>query len=177
MLGIAIQRNYQMNRFMQNFSNVVKLPVPEMEKMDLNESVMVVIESFSAEMKEKNVTFTVNLISTSPEINADRSQMEQVFTNIIKNSLEAVAKGGRLSISTKINPATVIFEDDGSGLSKDVSEKIFTPFFSTKPGGQGIGLTLVHEILTNHGFSFSFRNKEDKGTEFIIRLLEDFGKA
>ena len=172
MLGIAIQRNYQMNRFMQNFSNVVKLPVPEKEKMDLNESVMMVIESFSAEMKQKNVTFTLSLDSTSPVINADRSQMEQVFTNIIKNSLEAVPKGGRISISTTVNPATVIFEDNGCGLSKDVSEKIFTPFFSTKPGGQGIGLTLVNEILTNHGFSFIFRNKDHNGTEFVIKLGE-----
>jgi C4-dicarboxylate-specific signal transduction histidine kinase len=49
-----------------------------------------------------------------------------------------------------------------------VSEKLFTPFFSTKPGGQGIGLTLVQEILTNHGFSFSFRNRETVGTEFKI---------
>jgi two-component system, NtrC family, nitrogen regulation sensor histidine kinase NtrY len=172
MLGIAIQRNYQMNRFMQNFSNVVKLPVPEKEKMDLNESVMMVIELFSAEMKQKNVTFTLSLDSTSPAVNADRSQMEQVFTNIIKNSLEAVPKGGRISISTTANPATVIFEDDGCGLSKDVSEKIFTPFFSTKPGGQGIGLTLVNEILTNHGFSFIFRNRKESGTEFLIRLQQ-----
>jgi nitrogen fixation/metabolism regulation signal transduction histidine kinase len=177
MLGIAIQRNYQMNRFMQNFSNVVKLPLPEKEKMDLNESVMVVIESYSAEMKEKNVTFTVNLSSTSSVINADRSQMEQVFSNIIKNSLEAVDNGGKISIATKIDPVTVIFEDDGSGLSKDVSEKLFTPFFSTKSGGQGIGLTLVHEILTNHGFNFIFRNKEGKGTEFIIKLQEDLGRS
>ena len=53
MLGIAIQRNYQMNRFMQNFSNVVKLPLPEKEKMDLNESVSVVMESFSSVMKDE----------------------------------------------------------------------------------------------------------------------------
>ena len=63
---------------------------------------------------------------------------------------------------------SISFQDNGTGLSKEVSEKIFTPFFSTKPGGQGIGLTLVQEILTNHGFSFSFRNKEDGGTEFVI---------
>src|SRR5664279_6270746 len=55
MLGIAIQRNYQMNRFMQNFSNVVKLPLPEKEKMDLNESIMVVIDSFSSMLKEKSI--------------------------------------------------------------------------------------------------------------------------
>jgi signal transduction histidine kinase len=168
MLGIAIQRNYQMNRFMQNFSNVVKLPLPEKEKMDLNESVMVVIESFSTVFKEKNILIKVNLDSSSPFISADRSQMEQVFSNIIKNSIEAVGNKGQISVSTVIKPVSLQFEDDGTGLSKVVSEKIFTPFFSTKPGGQGIGLTLVQEILTNHGFSFSFSNNKIVGTKFNI---------
>jgi len=168
MLGIAIQRNYQMNRFMQNFSNVVKLPLPEKEKMDLNESVMVVIESFSSVFKEKNILIKVNLDSSSPVISADRSQMEQVFSNIIKNSIEAAGNKGQIRVSTVIKPVSIQFEDDGTGLSKVVSEKIFTPFFSTKPGGQGIGLTLVQEILTNHGFSFSFSNNEKVGTKFNI---------
>jgi nitrogen fixation/metabolism regulation signal transduction histidine kinase len=172
MLGIAIQRNYQMNRFMQNFSNVVKLPLPEKEKIDLNQSVKVVVESFSIEMKEKNVGIEMNLTTHSPLIIADRSQMEQVFTNIIKNSLEAVENNGLIRVSTRRDPATVSFEDNGSGLSEIASGKIFTPFFSTKPGGQGIGLTLVNEILTNHGFSFIFRNKNESGTEFIIRLQQ-----
>ena len=169
MLGIAIQRNYQMNRFMQNFSNVVKLPLPEKEKMDLNESVKIIIESFSSVSKEKNVAINIHLDSHSPIISADRSQMEQVFANILKNSIEAVGVNGQIKVSTSGSPSIVRFEDDGPGLSREVSEKIFTPFFSTKPGGQGIGLTLVQEILTNHGFSFSIRNKETSGTEFIIR--------
>lgn len=169
MLGIAIQRNYQMNRFMQNFSNVVKLPMPEKEKMDLNDSILLVIESYSSEMKEKNIRLEINLDSTSPVIIADRSQMEQVFLNIIKNSKEAVGNNGHITVSTKARPVTIEFTDNGTGLSKEVSEKIFTPFFSTKPGGQGIGLTLVQEILTNHGFSFSFRNKDEGGTRFVIR--------
>ncbi len=168
MLGVAIQRNYQMNRFMQNFSNVVKLPFPDKEEMDLNDSLSVVIDSYSAELKDKNIALEVNIDNTIPLIKADRSQMEQVFLNIIKNSKEAVPVNGHLKITTQDNPVAVIFEDDGPGLSKDVSEKLFTPFFSTKPGGQGIGLTLVQEILTNHGFPFSFRNKEPDGTEFKI---------
>jgi nitrogen fixation/metabolism regulation signal transduction histidine kinase len=168
MLGIAIQRNYQMNRFMQNFSNVVKLPLPEKEKMDLNESLRLVVESFNSDLKEKNISLEINLDNSLPLINADRSQMEQVFLNIIKNSKEAVGNYGHITVSTIANPVTIEFTDNGTGLSKEVTEKIFTPFFSTKPGGQGIGLTLVQEILTNHGFSFSLRNREEGGTEFLI---------
>jgi nitrogen fixation/metabolism regulation signal transduction histidine kinase len=168
MLGIAIQRNYQMNRFMQNFSNVVKLPLPEKERMDLNESVKVVVDSYSSLLKENNIKVEVNPDNSSPIISADRSQMEQVFSNILKNSAEAVGQNGQIRISTTVKPVRIYFEDNGTGLSREVSEKIFTPFFSTKPGGQGIGLTLVQEILTNHAFPFSFHNKKNMGTEFII---------
>jgi nitrogen fixation/metabolism regulation signal transduction histidine kinase len=170
MLGIAIQRNYQMNRFMQNFSNVVKLPLPEKEKMDLNESISIVVESFGTVLREKEITIEMNLDSSSPVISADRSQMEQVFSNLIKNSAEAVSKNGMIRVITMSNPVSISIEDNGTGLTKMTAEKVFTPFFSTKPGGQGIGLTLVQEILTNHEFSFSFHNKESAGTQFNINF-------
>jgi signal transduction histidine kinase len=124
-------------------------------------------------MKEKNILMELDLDSSSPVINADRSQLEQVFLNIIKNSKEAVGINGHLTVSTKSNPVKIVFSDDGTGLTKEVAEKLFTPFFSTKPGGQGIGLTLVQEILTNHGFPFIFRNKEPSGTEFIITFINN----
>lgn len=168
MLGIAIQRNYQMNRFMQNFSNVVKLPLPEKEKMNLNESISIVVESFSTAFKEKEIKVEMYLDSSSPVISADRSQMEQVFSNLIKNSAEAMSMNGTIRVTTTIKPLSISIQDDGTGLAKDVVDKIFTPFFSTKPGGQGIGLTLVQDILTNHEFSFSLHNRESSGTEFII---------
>jgi signal transduction histidine kinase len=122
-------------------------------------------------MKEKNISLEMDLHSSSPIINADRSQMEQVFLNIIKNSKEAVGINGQITVSTKTNPLTIVFGDNGTGLTKEAAEKIFTPFFSTKTGGQGIGLTLVQEILTNHGFPFIFRNKHPSGTEFIITFI------
>jgi two-component system, NtrC family, nitrogen regulation sensor histidine kinase NtrY len=171
-LGVAIQRNYQMNKFMQNFSNVVKLPAPEKEKMNLNESVRNVLESYSAELKGKGISLRTDLDISEPAIYADRSQMEQVFLNILKNSKEAVGDLGHITVATLVNPIRIIFEDDGPGLSEAASEKLFTPFFSTKPGGQGIGLTLVQEILSNHGFSFSLKNKPGIGTIFVIYLQE-----
>jgi len=154
---------------MQNLSNVVKLPRPEKEPMNLKESLMVVLESFSSILKENNISLTSNMQITSQKISADRSQMEQVFTNIIKNSIEAININGRINISVSSDPICIRFEDNGHGLSAEASERIFTPFFSTKPGGQGIGLTLVREILINHGFSFSLNNRETGGTEFVIR--------
>jgi signal transduction histidine kinase len=167
-LNVAIQRNYQLNRFMQNLSNVVKLPPPERELLNLKDSVTIVLESYSPVMKEHKITLVYHEDEASRFISADKSQMELVFSNIIKNSVESIKKNGNIFVTVKSNPLSVSFADDGSGLSEKASEGIFTPFFSTKPGGQGIGLTLVQEILSNHGFSFSLRNRVQGGAEFII---------
>lgn len=169
-LGVAIQRNYQLNRFMQNLSSLVKLPPPELESMNLMDSLTNVIESFSFILKEKNISLSTNLNNFSTIISADKSQIEQVFTNIIKNSIEAIKKEGQIIVSFNANPISICIEDDGMGLTNEANDRIFTPFFSTKPGGQGIGLTLVNEILTNHGFSFSLLNRKSGGAEFIIRF-------
>jgi len=168
-LEVAIQRNYQLNRFMQNLSNVVKLPHPEKEQLNLNESLTAVLESFRSILSEKEIILSTNLEESPVMISADRSQMEQAFANIIKNSVEAIKNNGQIIVSLTVNPICITFRDDGTGLSKEASERIFTPFFSTKAGGQGIGLTLVQEILTNHGFTFSLCNRETGGAEFIIR--------
>ena len=167
-LNVAIQRNYQMNRFMQGFSNVVKLPAPEKERMELNSSLKVVADSFLPVLKTKNANLVFSPDPSNPVIIADRSQMEQVFTNIIKNAVEAIGENGSVWIATTLKPLAITFEDDGQGIDPDVSDKLFTPFFSGKPGGQGIGLTLSQEILRNHGFAFTLTNRKEGGVIFTI---------
>jgi two-component system, NtrC family, nitrogen regulation sensor histidine kinase NtrY len=170
LISVAIQRNQKMNRFMKNFSNVVRLPKPEKGRMDINDSLKIVIESFYPVIKSKQITLKINADPSNPVINADQSQMEQVFTNILKNSIEAVDEKGTIKITSSTRPVRVIFEDNGPGLDENVIGKLFTPFFSTKPEGQGIGLTLIQEILSNHGFWFTFTNGESGGTVFTMRL-------
>ncbi len=127
-LEIAIQRNYQLNRFMQNLSNVVKLPPPEKEPIELNESLMVVLDSFSAILKEKNISLETRMDNSSIIISADSSQLEQVFSNIIKNSIESIKSDGQIVVSVKSGPTRIYFEDDGAGFSKETYEKNFYTF-------------------------------------------------
>jgi len=176
-LEVAIQRNYQLNRFMQNFSNVVKLPAPDREPMDLNESLLIVTDSFSSILKNKNIRLMTDLPDHSPVVSADRSQMEQVFSNIIKNAVEAIDVEGTIDITVNLNPVRIIFRDNGPGLTPDASKKIFTPFFSNKPGGQGIGLTVIREILTSHNFAFSLKNGSSGGAEFTINCNQTTEKS
>ena len=100
----------------------------------------------------------------------DRSQMSQVFTNVLKNSMEAIDRNGIITIrlGCQNGKAYTVIDDTGHGFSQSVLPNLFTPFFSTKEHGQGIGLTLVQEILDSHGFEFSLEGELGKPTQFTI---------
>ena len=103
-------------------------------------------------------------------VNLDRAQMEQVLVNIFQNALEAMPGGGILTIRTGIRDDRryLSIEDTGCGMSVEVQANLFVPFFSTKANGQGIGLTLVQEILTHHHFDFALESKPNGPTRFTI---------
>jgi signal transduction histidine kinase len=104
----------------------------------------------------------------SPVIIADSIQMEQALINILKNAMEASAgTKGEITVITTYNPAVLIIRDTGCGIPEELRNEIFKPFFTTKSGGQGIGLMLVCEILLNHKFSFNLETKNGC-TEFKI---------
>ena len=91
-----------------------------------------------------------------------------MFINIIKNAIEAIPDKGMVRIKTAAYPAVLEIADNGTGISIAQEEKLFSPFFSSKNGGQGIGLTLAREILTAHGFTFSLKTGADGWTVFRV---------
>ena len=117
----------------------------------------------------------VRLLSPDiPDIVADPSQLHQVLTNLVINSLQAMPHGGRLTIRTEVSESHVslIVKDTGIGMSDDVKKQMFIPFFTTKDIGQGtgIGLPVVHGIITSHGGSIKVESELGKGTRFEIQL-------
>lgn len=169
-LKVALERNKQLNRFMQNFSDIVKLPVPDKNIYGLNDSVLLVLDSYAHIFRSRDIEVITELADPTPSVEADRSQMEQVLANIIKNSVEATKSGGKLTITTTQNPVTLRIRDNGHGIPDGIKNQLFTPFFTTKNGGQGIGLTFVREILINHGFHFDLHTTRNKETEFVIEF-------
>jgi len=89
---------------------------------------------------------------------------------VVKNAVEAVEEGGWVNVKTIANPPQLLIQDNGKGIAPEVQEKLFSPFFSTKANGQGIGLTMVREILLQHGFKFSLQTGADGVTTFGINL-------
>ena len=109
-----------------------------------------------------------------PEIVADPSQLHQVLVNLVVNAIQAMPAGGRVRIDTYAVDRQVVLsiEDDGVGMSADVLKKIFIPFFTTKDvhEGTGLGLPVVHGIVTSHGGTVSVESAPGRGARFEIRL-------
>jgi len=104
-------------------------------------------------------------------------QLNQVFMNLIGNSIDSITESGKITITTKNNSSSIdiIIEDTGSGIPDDVKEKIFDPFFTTKDVGKGtgLGLSITYGIIKKHSAEIKVESQINKGTKFIITLPKE----
>jgi len=169
-LQVVISRTDQLNAFMKSFADVVRLPPPKLYPCDLQQLLESISLLMRAESLRREISWAWDIQAPLEPVPLDRSQMEQVFVNILKNAMEAIGEGGRITvrIGHKDGRGFVMIEDTGGGLTPEVREHLFTPFFSTKENGQGIGLTMVQEILDQHRFEFSLEGQPGQSTQFTI---------
>jgi len=115
---------------------------------------------------------TLNLDNKLPLLFIDPEQMKEAFFNFIINADNAVSHSGNLKISTyrKNNFVYVSFQDNGEGIDKENFDKIFEPFFSTKPDGTGLGLVIVQNIIREHKGTITIESEKSKGSTFTIKL-------
>lgn len=173
-MRVCIERCYSMSNFITRFADVVKIPEPTLVPVSLNE----VADSCARFMEGMCSDHQVKLrLDCNPEVGTvslDPALFEQVVVNIIKNAVESIASSetpsatpGVVVVRTLL-PATLEVEDNGPGISKEAESKLFSPFFSTKPNGQGIGLIFIREVLSRHKCTFSLRTYADGLTRFRI---------
>jgi nitrogen fixation/metabolism regulation signal transduction histidine kinase len=167
-LQVALDRNQNLNLFMRNFADLVKLPEANKKRIDLNQLIMSVSKLMELKASEKSIRFELNIKDEPFYISADEQQMEQALINIVKNGIEAVEEDGIVKFFANSKSRQLVITDNGKGITAAQSEQLFTPFYSTKKDGQGIGLTLVREVLMNHGFEFSLKTAAKRQTEFTI---------
>jgi signal transduction histidine kinase len=151
----------------------VKLPEPQRESTDIGEMLKALQTMFRAELERRNIALAVEVSVGLPPVALDRNQLDQVLINVIKNAIEAIERNGRIEIRAESGGDVVELSvfDTGAGLSEEARERLFTPFYTTKSHGQGLGLTLVREILNQHGFAFSLEPVEGR-TRFRIRMAQ-----
>ncbi|MFT3826332.1 MAG: ATP-binding protein [Chitinophagaceae bacterium] len=165
-LEVATERNNNLNAFMRNFADLVRLPPPAKRSVDLHKLIHDVHQLMQLHDQQKQISFVFELSSQPVQINADPLQMEQALINIVKNAIEAISGNGTITFITKNRQ--LIIRDTGKGITQDLEGQLFSPFFSTKKDGQGIGLTLTRDILLNHGFEFSLKTPAPGNTAFSI---------
>lgn len=168
-LGLAIARGEHLNVFLNRFADVFRLPAPRVESLDLAELLRSVTRLMQAGA-DPRVAFRLELPPERWLIRADRYQLEQVAINVLKNAREAASPIGSVTIRrvTKDGADRLEISDTGPGIDPTAASQIFSPFFTTKAAGQGIGLTMAREILEAHGFRFGLENRDAGGATFWL---------
>ena len=167
-MKVCIERSYSMSRFITNFADVVKIPEPQLEEVHLNDRVVACKIFMENLCQNRDIELRLELCEENPMVSMDTALFEQVIINIIKNATESIDTHGKIIIRTSASPAMLEIGDTGKGISKETETKLFSPFFSTKPNGQGIGLIFIREVLMKHGCTFSLRTYQDGITRFRI---------
>ena len=167
-MKVCIERSFSMSRFITNFADVVKIPEPQLEEVSLNDRVFACKRFMENVCQSRDIDLQMNLCEENPTVSIDTSLFEQVLINIIKNAAESIGEKGCITIRTSASPLMLEIGDTGQGISKETETMLFTPFFSTKPNGQGIGLIFIREVLMKHNFNFSLRTYPDGITRFRI---------
>jgi signal transduction histidine kinase len=127
----------------------------------------------SNDLKKKQIKTSLEIDEKALLVSGDAQRLEQVFLNLVKNSIEAMQPGGNLSIKTRLSgdQVNITVADDGCGIPQEHTEKIFSPFFTTKPHGTGLGLCISKRIVEEHkGSTFTVASEQGKGTTFEINL-------
>ena len=163
---VAIERNDRLNLFMRRFADVVRLPAPNLVPASITELIANALQLMQPQARQRDVSLTAHLPDLPVNQPIDVGQMEQVLVNILKNALEACQPGQ--AVAVVLTNRELLIRNNGQPIPGDIATQLFDPFFSTKPTGQGIGLTLSREILLNHGFGFSLKTEPDGWTVFRI---------
>lgn len=163
----SFDRCRHLGQFISNFAEVVKIPSPSISEVSINELARSVEALTGIECQRRNISLSLDLTTDWDKARIDSIQFEQVLVNIVKNAYEAIGENGQIVISTMSRPLSIVIANNGPAITEEVKQKLFTPFFTTKSSGQGIGLMFVREVLLNHKCKFDLRS-EDGWTRFEI---------
>jgi len=160
-----------LRKIVDEFSQFARMPKPQLVECDLNEVIKDTLTLYTGHSEKVGISTEFGNI---PKIPGDKEQLSRTFINIITNAVQAMPDGGKLTISTSLNSqpefVKVIFADTGIGMSPETQEKIFQPYFTTKKSGTGLGMAVVHRVITDHKGTIEVESKENVGTKFTIFL-------
>ncbi|MDY6790182.1 MAG: ATP-binding protein [Thermodesulfobacteriota bacterium] len=175
----------QINRLVEDLLELARIPKYHFEKTDIKTLLEQTIDFLEEEMQRQQIDCRCEYSSDLPPIQADMSQLEKAFSNLIRNAMQAMPSGGKIFIKAiyqkevpednfKLTSGngwiTLTFQDSGVGVSPEDMKNIFNPFFTTKEVGTGLGLAITHKVITEHGGKIEAESGEGEGTLFRIVL-------
>jgi len=166
----------RLNNLITELLDFAKPHLPKYEMTNILEILNKSLELTKKNIREKDIKTNIDIETSKFSVYVDKAQIEQVFINIIKNAVNASRPQGRLNIKLEVVSRgkeeflSISFEDNGLGIEPENLEKIFNPFFTTNPQGTGLGLSVVHKLVTENNGEIEVESVVDKGTKFIIKF-------
>jgi len=170
-IDVAVARLDHLDVFMRGFADVVRLPAPALRPCALKELVEDILVLMGPQLAARRIEARwLEAADAGPTL-LDRNQIEQVLLNVVKNAMEAIGTDGTIAFALRSERGrlTLTVRDSGPGLAAAARGRLFTPFFSTKRDGRGLGLTVVREILAQHRFEFDLDDADGGGALFRMR--------
>ncbi len=182
--SVMIKEVERVNTIIEELMDLARPRPPAMTDVNLAQLLGDIVLLQQEAHREQNIRFYLDLDPSIPPISADEALLTRLFLNLIKNAAEAVPQNGEIRISCKIaadyhlhNPGrkpipwvVVKVTDNGPGISREDRERIFTPFFTTKERGSGLGLATCQKIVGSHQGFMSVKSKPDEGTTIRVSL-------
>ena len=163
-----------MDGIVLEFLDFARPQEPKMVPTSVNDIFSKILTFMEPELERKGIVLETSLSRDMPQISLDQGLMHRACLNILVNSVQAMAEGGRLSVETRyekaVGVATLIVSDTGVGMSPEKQGHIFTPFYTDKNRGTGLGLAIVKNIVDSHHGTITVDSKEGEGTTFTIAL-------
>jgi two-component system nitrogen regulation sensor histidine kinase NtrY len=168
------KRSAGLIRFVKEFKNLTHVPKPRLVEVEVKTLLEELAMLHKKELADHGIVVELKLQTDDLKVSADKTMIEQVLINLIKNAIQAFDSqvGRKIVLSAHANEGHVLIavKDNGNGIDPDALEKIFIPFFTTKKTGSGIGLSLSRQIMRQHGGQISVKSKLGEGTEFVLRF-------
>jgi len=173
-LHVISNRGKGLINFVNNYKQIASLKQLDIETIKVAELFYNLELLMKDKLSEKNINLQIDIIPFDLEVNADKKYIEQIFINLLKNSLEAVPEeSGKIKLSgykTKKGKTVLEIKDNGKGIAPELKDQIFIPFFTTKEMGSGIGLSLSRQIMHLHGGSISVKSTPGVETVFTLQF-------
>ena len=162
----------EMVRYARLYLAFARFPRPQYEEDSINEMVTALVEFVRPLATRQGVAVDTTTDQALPPMAIDRTLLRQAILNLVKNGLEALGRGGRLTVSTRRvdDNVEIAISDTGPGIVPDVGKRLFEQFFTTKPQGTGLGLYISRQIIEEHGGALRWESSPGAGTTFTASL-------